>query len=316
MEVKHNQDQLKISISNLVNVSDKILQFCRANAELNQIQHLETLIKELTKYKSSLSLVKLSAEKLYKVHFELYFQLFQQYKETILEEPDKNGDLNDNWLRKNDIKLMIGSNFGDPKNIFIPLSAIYIYATQIYKDHYENSKYNQECTYVDQFMLYLYTIFNCFEFENQENMKLKTRIDHIKNNNLRMTPNTNTGMGNIDLGKLLEMAPGLIQQLATGIGGNPEIGEKAGQIFSDPNVKNLITQTIGGVNEEMQNSKGDFSGMLSGVMNRFQNVGFSDQLKSTINKHTNGTQKVNVPMEKLQIENTKEKEQDEEKEKE
>lgn len=287
MERQHHPEQLKDSINHILAISDDVLQFKLQRSPLEEKESIKAIIQELTNYKESLQ-VKWDDAKMYRVHFDLYAKLFEKHKKTILAEPNKAGDLDDTWLRKNNIKLELGSNLGKSTGIFVPLSSVYIHSTLIYKEYFENSNYTKECAYVDQLMLYIYRIFNAFVWDQNENEQLKKNINHIARNNLRMVPRPN-GL-NMDIGKILDIIPGFISQ----IGGGNEMGEKMGQVFGDPSVKNLISETLSGVSEEMNKSNGDLSGMVQGVMSRFQDVNFSQQLKTTLNKHSQTLQNVHL----------------------
>lgn len=296
MSRQHNSNQLKSTINAMVALSDKILQFSLKRAKLEQISTIEGLIEQVKTYGESIGV---EEYKLYRIHYDLYIKLFLAHTDTILKNPDDEGDLDDTWIRKNKIEFEVGSNLNKPTGIIFPLSHIYNNATEIYKRHYKDNSYTEECSYVDQFMLYLYRIFNSFKWDNQENQQLGKLINHINKNNLRIVPRTI--QNNNDISNILDMAPQLIRQLTTGLAGGSqklehikEVGETAGQLLGDPNVKNMINTTISGIKEDMNKSGGDMNTFLNGLMSRFSDTGFTDELKQSVEKHVNTKQEVKI----------------------
>ncbi len=289
-KLEHNAQQLKNSITSLVKLSKKILEFSLEKSGVKGINLIEKTKSQVKSYKKTLCI---EPDRMYRVHYDLYARIFIQNREYILKNPVSE-HVEDAWIRKTHIDLILGSNLNNPKNILMPLSTVYNYSVDIYKNYYEDSKYNKECCYVDLFILNLYQIFTSFNWTTEENQQLRKIENYIKNDILKITKiETSSVSRSQSLSSFLTKIPILVEKFASSMGGNnSEMGSKikefsqgAKKLLSDPNVSDLMLNMFTGLGEDINSAKGDPTKMLENAFNRIGSDNFSQKLQKTVQTH-------------------------------
>ena len=289
-ELKHNPKTIKTNILNLIELGGKVVKFELNRCSVSHIDNLKTVENKLKVYKDAINGV--SSERMYRVNYDLYVRLFRQNKKYILTTPSENGDLDDSWIRKNNIELNIGSNVGKTTKYLMPLSKIYQYSVEIYKEYYQNKDYKKECSYVDQMMMYLYRIFASFVWEEESTNKILLNNEkHIRVNVLKIDLNkskTNTNGPNIQ--GIFSQIPGMIDSISKGFGGeqNSELGQQfqgfgdvAKKFFSNSDATSLLMNTLGDIQNDIKNGN-DLGNVIQATFSKLSNPEFSNSLRETV----------------------------------
>lgn len=134
-------------------------------------------------------------EKMYRVFYSMFINIYDEYRLDIIKDISLKGNVQDGWLLGNGntdlISMVIGQNQGKPLYSHkIQLSSIYNYGIAIKEQYKEKSSYKEQVKYADYMLLFIYRIFQGFEWDKEDKVCINKIEKHIRVNVLRLDNGT------------------------------------------------------------------------------------------------------------------------------
>ena len=228
-------------------------------------------------------------------HVDLFKEMYQQYREDIINDGHKNTD----WITNNNIVIVYGSNIGagDKSRIRIYLSSIYQMAVDLCNFTKARMRRNpdgdysdcEELNYPDAFFLYLYRIFKTWKHPAQyrgDRQNLNVIVMEIEDILGLSDDSSSTNGGGQGLDGLMKFAQGItgkvgdLQKDGTLPDTMPDdVGATLRNIFSNPDIGNLINSTFKNMSES--NDVGTaVSSLVNGLSDPRMKNAVSDSFKN------------------------------------